>query len=140
MGIFATRGRWISCWRPFSPQEGPKSTQEDQEAPRAPQEAPRERPQEAARGLRERFWSNLGDILEAKIDDFRSVFSARCGGCFWTCCFGSCSSAGALKLVLFGRGAKRPPKQIHWNTKLFTVFQCSRACRGRREDGTRGSN
>ena len=57
-------------------------------------------------------------------------------------CF-SCSfaCAGALKFVLFARGAKRPPKQIHCKSHhLFMNFQCSRACRGRREEGTRGSS
>ena len=54
----------------------------------------------------------------------------------------SCSfaCAGALKFVLFALGAKRPPKQIHRkNHYVLMNFQCSRFCRGRREEGTRGS-
>ena len=64
----------------------------------------------------------------------------RRGGCFCTCLSCSFACAGALKFVLFALGAKRPPKQIHRkNHYVLMNFQCSRFCRGRREEGTRGS-
>ena len=64
----------------------------------------------------------------------------RRGGCFCTCVSCSFACAGALKFVLFALGAKRPPKQIHCKKHdVLMIFQCSRFCRGRREEGTRGS-
>ena len=91
-------------------------------------------------GFRERCWKDFGAILGAKIDVFFGVCLTRRGGCFCTCLSCSFACAGALKFVLFALGAKRPPKQIHRkNHYVLMNFQCSRFCRGRREEGTRGS-
>ena len=96
-----------------------------------------------ASGLRQASGSDFVRILEpfggAKSMFFRFV-STRRGGCFCTCLSCSFACAGALKFVLFALGAKRASEQIHRKKHCVLMnFQCSRACRGRREEGMRNS-